>query len=232
MADSRPQFERWWGSGVVFNLILAAGAVGTLYYTRMQALNSEATGQEALKKIQDEARVNFDKLEATLRATNDRLVALEKSGQLAQQGLAISALQDKLAQLETKYNTPEDTLKLRSIYDQLQDTRRTSQAGTPGKVAGIPPLDAGIFSGDFTTSIKKKSSFLEPDDKKSLHDLLDGIKTYPPPIYTPLNIPKFEWKPVVPPSPPTTAEKVVSFAKSYGFLIVIVLSLLFGNRRR
>ena len=231
MSTPRTRFERWWGSGVVWQVSLVFCAFGTVYYTRMQALDAEATGREALAKIQAEAKSNFEKLQETVRVTNERLLKLETSRQLANQETAINNLQNKLAELETKYKAPEDAYRLRSAFDDIGRVRQTLGSGigksSPDRIALLTPeLERS------TSSLLKKNDFLERRDKKSLQEMLDEVKlAHQQPPFISQGLPKFDWKPMPIPREPTAAERVGSFAKSYGFLIVFVIVAVFSRKR-
>ena len=230
MSESRTRFERWLGTGVVWQIAVVASGLGMLYYTRMQALNAEATGRDALDKIQAEAKANFDKLETTLRATDERLAKLEISPLAARQQEAINTLQAKISELEGKYTKPEQVADLRGLGDTVrqenQNWLKTFQANPGGGRAVIPAdLDSAVASW------RNKSGFLDKSDKKSIQQLLDETKLSMPPPFVFHDPPKFEFKPLQPPKPQTTAEILVSTAKTYWFLIVLVLGFLMNRKR-
>jgi hypothetical protein len=230
MSEPKTRFEWWLGTGVIWQVALVASGACMLYYTRMQALNGEATGREALAKIQAEAKANFEKLETTLRVTHERLAKLEASPLAAKQQEAINSVQARLVELESKYTKPEQVADLRLFGSTLRDENQAWLKKYQTNPTGAPR--ATMFDpARSLTSFPQKSSFLEGSDKKSLQQLLDDVKL---PQHAPFvlhDMPKLDMKVIAPPKPQTTAEVIVNTAKTYWFLIVILLASLFGRKR-
>jgi hypothetical protein len=239
MSDPKERFERWWGSGIIWQLFLVACATVGVYYTRIQALNSETPGREAIAKIQQEAKSNFDKLQGTLRLIDERMVKLEKSEQAARQDLAIADLRRELAELKDKQKSPANAERLDSAIqavDRLSASRALARPRLnywpdttlhdPGKRALILPELHGP-----TSSLLNKTDFLGTLEKQSIQHKLDALAIAQQPTFSPLETPKFHFSPLpISPPPQTFVERAVSTSKTYWFLIFIMIVAIFSRK--
>ncbi len=219
MSDEKKVWvDRLFGTGVIWSLLMFVIAAVGLY-------RAYVGGAEDLDKLRQDFNQQFKNANDGLESLKNRTVKLENSQAVAKAEAWRATVQANVAQLQLRYQKPEEQTLLRDFGAQFGHQQRNWL-----QMLDEHPTDPAAITPPPPQTLPDNLKFLQNNDKDHLGSLLDNTnKTWAPPPSVPA-IPSIDWASLQQPNieDKSFPEKVWETVEAYPVIAVLLVVVVLG----